>query len=381
MSDLIFEKNRSDTYTAKAFREHMSEIQKGMQSHNPFKSGDENPMRNPEIVEKQKESLRDYYDNDGTVWQERPENAEKVEKFIDNMLMRLYGHTERSREFTYVCDFCGKEYTKEMQPKAGKELALNPHYCCVNCMSRSRGRAVGLKHCKELYEAGLDVNKENYDKLRKRYEISFDSFMKTPLAKYIPDYNNHKVVMVEHLVDDNGCLITEDAYDLGVEHDNHTFALDAGIFVHNSLPGTLGNNSLVKLDIRYARSVKRVQTILRYGIEELCNNYLRYRGRVSDVGKFSIRMRPLSSADNAERIEEHITGMQVFDSMTATLETFSPYIDKAKLFKSLLNLTSISPSDIASEEFQTILDELEKGTYKESNHKIEVPMDGGDGGW
>ena len=148
------------------------------------------------------------------------------------------------------------------------------------------------------------------------------------------------------------------------------------------MPGSLGNSSLVKLDIRYARSVKRVQTIMRYGVEELCNNYLRFRGRGHDVGKFNIRMRPLSAADNAERIEEHITGMQVFDSMASMLEMYSPYIDKAKLFRSLLNLTNISPSDIASEEFMTILKEMEDGTYKESNHKIEEPEeDGGDSGW
>ena len=142
------------------------------------------------------------------------------------------------------------------------------------------------------------------------------------------------------------------------------------------MPGSLGNNSLVKLDIRYARSVQRVQTIVRYGIEELCNNYLRYRGRIDDVGKFDIRMRPLSTAENAERIEEHITNMQVFDSMQGVLETYSDYIDKPKLFKSLLNMVNISPEEIASEEFLTILKELEDGSYKEENHKKEESEEG-----
>lgn len=147
------------------------------------------------------------------------------------------------------------------------------------------------------------------------------------------------------------------------------------------MPGSLGNSSLVKLDIRYARSVQRVQTIARYGIEELCNNYLRYRGRTNDVGKFNIRMRPLSTAESAERIEEHITSMQIFDSVQGMAEAYAPYIDKAKLFKSLLNLAKISPSDIASEEFMKILDEMEKGTYKEENHKIEAEEVGGGEEW
>lgn len=143
-----------------------------------------------------------------------------------------------------------------------------------------------------------------------------------------------------------------------------------------AIGNTLGNNSLVKMDARYARSVQRVQTIIRYGIEELCNNYLRYRGRPSDIGKFNIHMRPLSTAETAGRIEEHVTNMQVFDSMASMMDTYSSYIDKAKLFRSLLNLVNISPSDIANEEFEKILDELDKGTYKEENHKIASSEEG-----
>lgn len=174
----------------------------------------------------------------------------------------------------------------------------------------------------------------------------------------------------------------EDAYDLGVESDNHTFLLSCGIYVHNSMPGTLGNSSLAKLDIRYARSVQRVQTIIRYGIEELCNNYLRYRGRPNDVGKFNIRMRPVSTSETASRVEEYITNMQAFDSVANTLETFGDYIDKAKLFKSTLGLIGMQPSDIASEEFMTILKEMEDGTYVQSNHvKQESEQEEGEEKW
>ncbi len=147
------------------------------------------------------------------------------------------------------------------------------------------------------------------------------------------------------------------------------------------MPGSLGNSSLVKLDIRYARSVQRVQTIVRYGIEELCNNYLRYRGRKDDVGKFDIRMRPLSTAESAEKIEEHITSMQIFDSAQGMLDTYAAYVDKAKVFKTFLNLANISPTDVASDEFLKILEEMEKGTYKEENHKPAQPAEGGDEEW
>ena len=144
------------------------------------------------------------------------------------------------------------------------------------------------------------------------------------------------------------------------------------------MPGSLGNSSLVKLDTRYARTVKRIQTILRYGIEDLCNNYLRFRDRNEDCGKFDIYLRPLSTAETSERIEEHITSMQVFDSVNGLLETYGEYIDKAKLFKSLCGLVNIQPSEIASEKYSEILKKMETGEYKESDYKGSSEEDGED---
>ena len=132
---------------------------------------------------------------------------------------------------------------------------------------------------------------------------------------------------------------------------------------------SLATNSLVKMDLRYARSVQRVQNILINGIKALCNNYLRYRGRNSDVGKFRVKMRPLSTSENSSRIEEFITNMQAVDSVNGLMQEYGDYIDKPKMLKSLLNMVGISPSEIASEEFATILKEIEEGKYKESEHK------------
>ena len=149
-----------------------------------------------------------------------------------------------------------------------------------------------------------------------------------------------------------------------------------------ALGGSLGNNSLAKMDIRYARSVQRVQSILVNGIRNLCNNYLIYRGRHGDVNKFKVRMRPVVTSETAGRVEEFMTNMQAFDSMSNFLTEYGPYVDKAKVLKSMLGLVGWSPSDIASEEFSTILQEMEEGKYKEENHKIETPEgDDSRGGW
>lgn len=136
---------------------------------------------------------------------------------------------------------------------------------------------------------------------------------------------------------------------------------------------TLGNNSLARMDIRYARSVQRVQNILNNGVRELCNNYLRYRGRNSDVNKFKVVMRPISTAESAERIEDWMMAAQAFDAGAGMLQEYAPYIDKAKFLRSMLGLIGLSPSEIGNEEFLNILKEIEDGTYKEANHKVAQP--------
>ena len=144
---------------------------------------------------------------------------------------------------------------------------------------------------------------------------------------------------------------------------------------------SLANNSLLRMDARYARTVQRVQMIIINGITDLCKNYLNYRGRHSDAYNFTIRMRPLNTVDTMDRIESFMTSMQAFDSLNGFLETYNQYIDKAKVLKYTLNMVGMSPTEIASEEFMQILDEMEKGTYKESEHKQEEPEEDEGANW
>lgn len=138
----------------------------------------------------------------------------------------------------------------------------------------------------------------------------------------------------------------------------------------------LGNSSLSKIDLRYARSVQRVQNIALNGIKALCNNYLEFRGRKSDVNQFRIRMRPISTSENSGRVEELITNLQAVDSSSGMLEQYKDYIDKAKWFKAMLGLISISPDEIGSKEFLQMLQEMKNGTYDEAKYKkAEKPED------
>ena len=131
--------------------------------------------------------------------------------------------------------------------------------------------------------------------------------------------------------------------------------------------GSMGNNSLVKQDLRYARSVIRVQQILINGIMGLCENYLRYRGRGADIGAFRIYMRPLPTSETATKVEEYVSNLQMIDSSSAFLESYADYIDKAKWLKAMLNLANIDVNEVATDKFKEILKAIDDGEYVQSD--------------
>jgi hypothetical protein len=138
--------------------------------------------------------------------------------------------------------------------------------------------------------------------------------------------------------------------------------------------GSLGTNSLVKMDLRYARSVQRVQHILINGITALCKNYLQFRGRIEDMEKFTVEMRPLPTSETASRIEEVSTNLQMVDSSSQFLEANADYIDKAKWLITMFNLIDIDPTVVGTEKFKQIINDIDSGTYDESKYK-EVKKD------
>jgi len=165
-------------------------------------------------------------------------------------------------------------------------------------------------------------NKTNEWKLQKDLGIKTEDKRAFDL-KELSEAVNHKVVKVEKLD------IIEDAYDIGVENESHTFGLmNAGIFVHNSLPGGLGNATLTKLDVRFARTVKRVVKALEDGIQDLLNIYLIKNGREGEVNKFKVIVHPPTSFEELERVEELSEKMRVVDSV---VQLFDRYTDEANM--------------------------------------------------
>lgn len=138
-----------------------------------------------------------------------------------------------------------------------------------------------------------------------------------------------KVVKVEPLD------IVEDAYDLGVESENHTFALNAGIFAHNSMPGGIGNQSLTRIDIRYARTVNHIKQILRAGNQDKLEYYCRVKGYDKWIGKFRVETSKITTAEEADKRDDVMASIELAGAIR-NLFTDMPNIDAEQLLEYIL---------------------------------------------
>lgn len=146
------------------------------------------------------------------------------------------------------------------------------------------------------------------------------------------DYNC-KVIFIERL------NVSEDAYDITVVSNTHTFALPCGIFVHNCEDGAgfNGGTSLTILSSVYAKGVKRVQNALIQAITDVINLILINRGCNSYLNNFVLKMRaPLTQEelDYRENLSNRINAISNFNGLFNDIE------DKANRLKILKSLIS-----------------------------------------
>lgn len=100
-----------------------------------------------------------------------------------------------------------------------------------------------------------------------------------------------------------------------------------------SLPGGLGDNTLTRLDIRYSRSVKRVQNSLIVGIRDLCNIWLRLNN-YGEEDKFQVILQAPSTAEELGRLTELDMKMSTINNSVRSLsEAFGEYLNVPKVFK------------------------------------------------
>ena len=105
-----------------------------------------------------------------------------------------------------------------------------------------------------------------------------------------------------------------------------------------SLPGGLGDNTLTRLDIRYSRSVKRVQNALIVGIHDLCEIWLSLNNYSADHKEFKVILQAPSTAEELGRLTELDMKMNtITNSVRNMSDTFGEYLNLPKVFKILFD--------------------------------------------
>ena len=187
-------------------------------------------------------------------------------------------------------------------------------------------------------EVGNKGNKETKDLLdRLKNKIKMDetvdirskiynsSLAQVPLGDsiFIPTRNGVGVIDVKTV---GGDVNLRDAVDLDYFKDK----LFAGLRIPapflgftESLPGGIGDTSLTRMDIRYSRTIARIQTILAEGMKDLCLLYLkltRTRKALDELPDFKIVFTSINSAEDMSRAELKQTQMTTLKNVIEGLK-------------------------------------------------------------
>jgi hypothetical protein len=108
--------------------------------------------------------------------------------------------------------------------------------------------------------------------------------------------------------------------------------------------GGIGNTSLTRLDIRYARTVKRIVTCLKNGVGELCDYYLTTQGKSDAIGKFTITMTRINDAEETDRVADIANKAAAADSIVnilSNLEGALNKVNKERLVEYIFDLLGV----------------------------------------
>ena len=155
-------------------------------------------------------------------------------------------------------------------------------------------------------------------------KIYNSSLAQVPLGDsiFIPTRNGIGAIKVDTI---GGDFNLRDAIDLDYFKDKLFAALKiprSFLGFEDDMPGSLGNTSLVRMDIRYARSVRGLQNILASGIKDLIDIYLKYTRNekvLNELPNLRVCMTSINTSEDAERIESEKVKMETVDKVVETL--------------------------------------------------------------
>ena len=188
-------------------------------------------------------------------------------------------------------------------------------------------------------EVGTKGNKETKDLLERlknkikmdetvdiRSKIYNSSLAQVPLGDsiFIPTRNGVGVIDVKTV---GGDINLHDAVDLDYFKDK----LFSGLRIPapflgftESLPGGIGDTSLTRMDIRYSRTIARIQTILAEGLKDLCLVYLkltRTETAFDELPDFKVVFTSINSSEDISRADLKKTQMETLKMVIEGLKS------------------------------------------------------------
>lgn len=180
----------------------------------------------------------------------------------------------------------------------------------------------------------------------------------------------------------------EKAYDLSVNSENHTYQLENGVVVHNSLKvpkqyfgftddstGFNGGTALSLASSRYAKTIKRIQNTMIQLVTDAVNLILLDKGLNSYVNKFQLRMQEPTTQEEKDRRENLSTKIQVASDIMNLLSDIEEPESRLKILKALLASTISDPDviSILSEQIDKL--DAEKNPESEDEDLDDYDLD------
>lgn len=173
----------------------------------------------------------------------------------------------------------------------------------------------------------LDVNNRTY------------SGVKKPLPHgenvYLPVRQGKGEVSVEEI---GGTVDIKEIADLDYWRNKLFAALrmpKAYLGFEETQPGGLGNISLTRQDIRYARSVKVIKRVLKNGIIDMIDSHLKEVGKEEWIGRFDVEMTKVMSAEVSDIEDDLMSNITLAEALKNLLEG-SEGVDAAELMKVII---------------------------------------------
>lgn len=275
----------------------------------------------PESISKRVEAYKKWLDTEaGRKWKKEHDLKEKIRG----------EESRRSKIRNVRCFCCGKVFSRKFTKNELSSWYLDYLdkkefiWCSRECLNKGSYGGKLSRSLRLLENKGF----EGYEEARLSGEFGRpDTYLKLStlaeilkkIDEYSPIVENHKVTFVEDLE------VIEDAYDLSVEADTHTFAVLAGIFIHNSdSAGLDGGGAVEQYEKRYRSYVAQFKRLTAQFIKNCINNILLSRNLFGTYDNFDVKLNKAYQEDDYQEINLQQTKLGFLQSAIEFLGVEDP---------------------------------------------------------